>query len=110
MLLQGHDPNAAPVVPTFKVTQRVAHGGRRSPTVASGNGGGGALNSQPLVRNHGANDKPVSDGYAMSKRVAHGGRRAPTMVGENNGNVHPLIDGMRRMTVRECARVQSFYG
>lgn len=77
-------------------------GRRRSPTITS---------SEPpevMVSNHGHNGKPVSDGYAMSKRVAHGGRRAPTMVGENNGNVHPLVDGMRRMTVRECARVQSF--
>lgn len=61
-----------------------------------------------VVSNHDHNGKPVSDGYAMSKRVAHGGRRATTMVGENNGNAHPLVDGMRRMTVRECARVQSF--
>jgi site-specific DNA-cytosine methylase len=30
------------------------------------------------------------------------------VVSQNNGNAHPLIDGLRRMTVRECARVQSF--
>jgi DNA (cytosine-5)-methyltransferase 1 len=103
----NHESNDAPVVPTYAVSQRVAHRGRPAPTMVSGSKDG---NAHPLILDdsHAPNDKPVSDTYAMSKRVAHGRRPSPTVVSENNGNAHPLIDGMRRMTVRECARVQSF--
>lgn len=57
---------------------------------------------------HDANAAPVDPKWNASARVAHGGRPAPTMVSGTRGNEHPLVDGMRRMTVRECARVQSF--
>lgn len=62
-----------------------------------------------LIGAHEPNDAPIVPSYNVSHRVAHRGRPSPTMVsGSKDGNAHPLIDGMRRMTVRECARVQSF--
>ena len=104
-LVQAHESNNAPVSENYNVSKRFAHGGRRAPTVVSANAG----NVHPLIRSHEPNDAPVVPSYNVSQRVAHRGRRAPTMVsGSKDGNAHPLIDGMRRMTVRECARVQSF--
>lgn len=61
-----------------------------------------------LIQSHESNDAPVSPTYSSSKRVAHHGSPAPMMVSGTRGNEHPLIEGERRMTVRECARVQSF--
>lgn len=57
--------------------------------------------------NHEANDARVSAPHAMSKRVAHRGRSSEPTISTPPQNA-PFIDGMRRMTVRECARVQTF--
>jgi len=70
-----------------------------------------------LVTGHAPNDAPVSPKYETSKRLAKKSEPSPTIVSEV-ANVQPLIigarnvdfktGGLRRMTVRECARVQSF--
>lgn len=64
----------------------------------------------PLLVNHVPNRAPVSASHNMSKRVARGALPSPTQVSEAE-NVVPFVerhDVLRRMTVRECARVQSF--
>jgi DNA (cytosine-5)-methyltransferase 1 len=63
------------------------------------------------VRDHDPNDSPIVESYGLTKRVARSYRASPTIAsGASNGdhNHSPLVDGVRRMTVRECARVQSF--
>lgn len=85
-------------------------GGGRAPTVLS--------NAAPMlteirsVGNHEANDAPVVTSFNVTGRVAPSTRSAPTVCSGIDGggalNSQPLIDGMRRMTVRECARVQTF--
>ena len=63
-----------------------------------------------LVANHRPNKSAISPTHAMSKRLATRDDPAPTCVAEAP-NVQPFLnDGhaLRRMTVRECARVQSF--
>ena len=59
--------------------------------------------------------KPPTVGYGYSRPRApidpsHSQTTSPNVlhVGTNDAVGHPLVDGMRRMTVRECARVQSF--
>ncbi len=71
-----------------------------------------AITASPtaMVTGHEPNDAAVSEKYSSSKRVARSGARSPTAVSEA-ANVQPFVQapgGMRRMTVRECARVQSF--
>ena len=56
---------------------------------------------------HVPNDAPVSSNYASSNPLARGSKPSPTIVSEAV-NVQPFVDGLRRMTARECARVQSF--
>jgi site-specific DNA-cytosine methylase len=63
-------------------------------------------NAHPLIAlNHESNDVPP---YAFN--VAHKSARStssePTM--STLPQNAPFVDGMRRMTVRECARVQTF--
>lgn len=63
-----------------------------------------------VVSNHRPNKSAVSPTHSMSKRIALATDPAPTCVAEAP-NVQPWMgDGafLRRMTVRECARVQSF--
>lgn len=60
-----------------------------------------------LITGHSPNSVAVSRAHAMSMRVAPSPSPSPTIVSEAP-NVQPWIDGRRRMTVRECARVQSF--
>lgn len=59
------------------------------------------------VVDHAPNNAPISVLHNMSKRVARLGDPSPISVSEA-ANVQPFIGGLRRMTVRECARVQSF--
>jgi DNA (cytosine-5)-methyltransferase 1 len=64
------------------------------------------------VTGHESNDVPAYPGYSMASRVAPRGLPSPSQVSGTGGGGAlgnaPLIDGLRRMTVRECARVQSF--
>jgi DNA-cytosine methyltransferase len=93
----------------MNMARRVAKGGKPSPTVVSGGHVPGS--DAPFIRDHERNDAPVVPTYSTSKRVARSGKPSPTMVSQAGGgsqNAHPLVDRMRRMTVRECARVQSF--
>ena len=63
----------------------------------------------PFIDCHEPNLTKVSPTHSMSNRAAHGGRPSPTVVGEALNVQKRLVDyGLRRMTVRECARVQSF--
>ena len=55
---------------------------------------------------HAPNNEPISRTYASSQRVAKPDEPSPTAVSEA-ANVQPFL-GLRRMTVRECARVQTF--
>lgn len=62
--------------------------------------------------NHEVNDAPRVPSFNTTTRIARSTRSAPTVCSGNDGggalNSQPFIDGMRRMTVRECARVQTF--
>lgn len=78
-------------------------GGAPSPTVVSS----GPPELATRASGHTRNDAAISPTYSSSSRVARSGRPSPTQVSEAE-NVVPLVDGLRRMTVRECARVQSF--
>lgn len=64
-----------------------------------------ALSGGPA--NHVENNRRVSETYQASKRISWSSEPSKTQVADSE-NVVPWIDGMRRMTVRECARVQSF--
>ena len=134
LIVSGHESNNAPVSATHAMSKRLAHGGRRAPTVVSE-----ASNVQPWVANHAANGTPA---YAFNQAhvKADGGRPAPTVstpkqnapfiIGGRTGLAKSSLrapaapsvtivsseppeattshGGLRRMTVRECARVQSF--
>lgn len=105
VVVLNHGSNDKPVSPGYAMSRRFARGGQPAPTMVGENNG----NVHPLIANHGANTAPVVPSYNVTKRVAHGGRPAPTMLaGSWNSNDQPLVGGVRRMTVRECARVQSF--
>jgi len=60
----------------------------------------------PEIANNERNDARVSGKYRSSSRFASEDEPSPTAVLEA-ANVQPFV-GCRRMTVRECARVQSF--
>lgn len=102
VLVVNHAPNDSPVSGAYAMSKRVARGGRRSPTAVSE-----AANVQPFVDQHDLNDTPAY-GFAQARVVASGGRPAPTASTPRQNA--PFVDsnGLRRMTVRECARVQSF--
>ncbi len=77
-----------------------------NPIVSASEPGPTVTSSEPpelSIGGHEPNHKPASPTHTMSMRVAP----SPTIVSEAD-NVQPWIDGVRRMTVRECARVQSF--
>jgi site-specific DNA-cytosine methylase len=119
--VSSHAANDAPVSAPHAMSKRVARGGRRAPTVVSE-----AANVQPFVAQHEVNPAPPYDFSQTRVAVGHASP-APTM---STPPVNPLRPpasapgvtmtaggaaevalsngGMRRMTVRECARVQSF--
>jgi DNA (cytosine-5)-methyltransferase 1 len=92
--VENHAPNDAPVSPAHAMSRRVAHRGRRSPTVVSE-----ATNVQPLIAARNPDfANPMRDARAPSPTMTAGGATE-----DLGGGGH-----LRRMTVRECARVQSF--
>ena len=105
VIVANHQPNDAPVVPSYNVTKRVALGHVPAPTMVAMNGSGSRpQNAHPLIVGARNDD--------FANPVVHGGRRSPTVVSSEAPEL--TVQGMegvntlRRMTVRECARVQSF--
>jgi len=98
-VVSGHEANSALVVPTYKTTQRVAKGGKPCPTLVSNN-----PNVQPHVREGELRGARNPD-FNNPMKPADG--PAPTMTA---GGAAEVLRGstLRRMTARECARVQSF--
>lgn len=83
-----HEANDAPISP--------------APTVVSE-----ATNVQPLVMQHEINDVPAYK-FNQARKRADGGRPAPTVSTPKQNAPFVGQSALRRMTVRECARVQSF--
>lgn len=98
----GHEPNDAPVSPTHAMSKRRAHGGRPSPTVVSE-----AANVQPLVRRSGS-DVVAARNPDFHNPMIPAGNPGPTMTAGGQAEALERGGQLRRMTVRECARVQSF--
>jgi len=96
----NHEANTSAVSAPHAMSKRVAHRGRRAPTVVSE-----AANVQPFIASHEPNDVPPYE-FNQARSVAESRSSEPTI--STPPQNAPFIDGMRRMTVRECARVQTF--
>lgn len=91
----NHEANNAPISPTHQMSKRIAGGGRPSPTAVSE-----AANVQPFI-------------VAARNADFHNPERAsssPPVTMTSSKALEARLDNgtLRRMTVRECARVQSF--
>jgi DNA (cytosine-5)-methyltransferase 1 len=100
--VSSHARNDAPVSPNHAMSKRVAHRGRRSPTVVSE-----AMNVQPLMRDPGGDDV-ASRNPDFHNPLVPASKPGPTMTAGGQAEVATRGGSLRRMTVRECARVQSF--
>lgn len=104
--VSNHGENNAAVSPTHAMSKRVARGGRPAPTVVSE-----ATNVQPLFdpgETRTGTDVVGARNPDFFNPVRGAGQPSPTMTAGGQTEVTERSGGMRRMTVRECARVQSF--
>lgn len=100
LIVGGHEANEAPVSAAHSMSKRVARGGRPSPTAVSE-----AANVQPFLDEGEVVAARNPDFFNPLRSAALPG---PPMTA--GGAAEDLGRGgrLRRMTVRECARVQSF--
>jgi len=97
----NHARNDEPVSATYAMSKRVARRGRPSPTLVSE-----AANVQPFIRDGRDVVAARNPDFHNPLRAASG--PSPTMTSGGQTEVVERSGGMRRMTARECARVQSF--
>lgn len=91
----SHEPNNAPVSGPHMMSKRVAKGGAPSPTLVSE-----AANVQPFI---------VAGRNTDFQNPRRSARLPPVTAVSSGPGELSISDGtLRRMTVRECARVQSF--
>ena len=103
--ISSHEPNHDARPTSYNATRRKGKKNAPSPTIASGVGGG-AHNSQPFVVG-------AVNAYDASARrgrppTTPSSEPSPTIQADAPPIAKQAFAGLRRMTVRECARVQSF--
>jgi DNA (cytosine-5)-methyltransferase 1 len=108
---RNHARNDEPVSATYAMSKRVAKRGAPSPTLVSE-----AANVQPFMMPNHEENNAKAHAFQQTRVVASRGRRSPTATTpvqnqpfiRDGREVVERSGGMRRMTARECARVQSF--
>jgi site-specific DNA-cytosine methylase len=102
--LEGHEPNNVKVSNAHQMSKRFAHAHAPSPTIV-----GETTNVQQFIAidGHEPNDLRAYPNFAQACVVADPSAPAPAPTMTTPKQNTPFY-GVRRMTVRECARVQSF--